>query len=88
MKKSTLFSQLLNRERSSIGNKLIQEETIFLPEELNNMKKVFDFENKPLAVRIASRLLFGNEKVVLKVLDKELYFLIRGSIIQKMKEVI
>jgi len=64
LKKSTLFNQLLNRKRSSIGNKLLQEETIFLPEEFNSSQKTCEnFENKPLAVKIASRLLFGNEKV-------------------------
>lgn len=64
LKKSTLFNQLLNRTRSADGNTLIEEETILLPEEYNNPRKKCDnFDNKPLMIKVASRLLFGNEKV-------------------------
>ena len=68
LKKSTIFNQLLNRTRSADGNTLFEEETILLPEEYNNnqRKKCDNFDNKPLMIKVASRLLFGNEKVVFR----------------------
>lgn len=64
MKKSSVFNQLLNRQRSGDGFTLKEEEFAQLPENSNFFKKKnVEFRQKPLNIRITSRLLFGDEKV-------------------------